>query len=146
MSEYKDFTSLPPEKEQEFVVYEKTSVEAGKKAKIIALIVAASFLALTMGIVFSFEPPKSKMADDDMGALAAPKKPKKEAKPATPTGEAPKAEGAATGEGAAAGEGAAGTTGDKPAAEGAPAGAAAGAAAGATEDKPAAEGAKPEGK
>jgi hypothetical protein len=139
MSEYKDFTSLPPEKEQEFVVYEKTSVEAGKKAKIIALVVAASFLALTMGIVFSFEPPKSKMADDDMGALAAPKKIKKEAKPATPTGEAPKAEGAATGEGAA---GAAGTTGDKPAAEGT----AAGAAAGATEDKPAAEGATPEGK
>jgi hypothetical protein len=131
MTEYRDFTSLPPEKEQEFVVYEKTSVEAGKKAKVLALIVCAAFFVVTMGIVFSHEPPKNKMAEDDMGALAAPKKPKKEAqKPAT-TEEAPKTEGAAAGEGAA---GAAGATGDKPAAEGATP------AAGATEDKPAAEG------
>ncbi|HWN71545.1 MAG TPA: hypothetical protein VNM90_28100 [Haliangium sp.] len=138
MTEYRDFTSLPPEKEQEFVVYERTSVEAGKKAKVIALAVAASFFVVVMGIVFSFEPPKSKMAEDDMGALAAPKKEKKEAaKKETPAAEAPKAEGAAAGEGTAAP--AAGATADKPAGEGAAA-----PAAGATADKPA-EGAKPEG-
>jgi hypothetical protein len=141
MTEYRDFTSLPPEKEQEFVVYERTSVEAGKKAKVIALAVCASFFVLVMGIVFSFEPPKNKMAEDDMGALVAPKKPKKEAQKPPTTEEAPKTEGAAAGEGAAGAAGATGATGDKPAAEGA----AAGAAAGATADKPAAEGAKPEG-
>jgi hypothetical protein len=133
MTENRDFTSLPPEKEQEFVVYEKTSVEAGKKAKVIALVVCAAFFVVTMGVVFSHEPPKNKMAEDDMGALVAPKKPKKEAQKPPATEEAPKTEGAA------AGEGAAGATGDKPAE-----GAAAGAAAGATADKPAAEGAKPE--
>lgn len=136
MTEYRDFTSLPPDKEQEFVIYEKTSVEAGKKAKIISLAVAGSFLALVMAIVFSHDPPKNLMEDDDMGALTAPDKEKKEAKkPATEA--APQAEGAAP---AAGGEGAgaaAGATADKPA-EGE------GAAAGATADKPA-EGAKPEG-
>lgn len=100
MSEYKDFSSLPPDKEQAFVVYEKTSVEVGKKARIISVIVAASFLVVVMFIVFSFDPPENKMAHDDMGALAGPKRPAKEAvKPATE--EAPKAEGAAAGEGAA---------------------------------------------
>lgn len=139
MTEYRDFTSLPPDKEQEFVVYEKTSVEAGRKAKIIALAVAVSFLVVTMAIVFSFDPPKNLMEHDDMGALGGVDKGKKKAaKPATEA--APKTEGAAP---AAGGEGAgaaAGATADKPAGG---EGAAAGAAAGAT-DKPA-EGAKPEG-
>lgn len=140
MSEYKDFSSLPPETEREFVVYEKTSVEAGKKAKVISLAVAVGFLAIVMAIVFSFPAPHNLMAEDDMGGLAAPtgktegEKPKAEG--AAPAADKP-AEGAAAdkpAEGAAAAEGAA----DKPA-EGAadkPAeGAAAGAEAGKTEGK-----------
>jgi hypothetical protein len=105
MTEYKDFSSLPPETEREFVVYEKTSVEAGKKAKFIALGVAVSFLVIVMAIVFSFPKPHNLMAEDDMGGLAAPKDGKAEKKPA----DKPKTEGAAAGEakpaeGAAAGE------------------------------------------
>lgn len=124
--EYKDFSSLPPDKEQEFVVYEKTSVEAAKKAKIFAGIASLSFLVVVMAIVFSFDPPKNKMAEDDLSALAAPKKPKKDAE--KPAEEAPKPEATApAGEGAAP---AAGATEDKAAGgEGAAAGA----------DKPAGE-------
>ncbi len=139
MSEYKDFSSLPPETEREFVVYEKTSVEAAKKAKIAAMAAAFGFLALVIAIVFSFPAPHNLMAEDDMGGLAAPTADEKADKPAD---EKPKAEGAAEGAAAGAAEG-------KPA-EGKPAEGTAPAAAG---DKPAegaaaggAEAAKPEGK
>lgn len=124
MTEYKDFSSLPPETEREFVVYEKTSVEAGKKAKIIALSVSFGFLAIVMAIVFSFPAPHNLMAEDDMGGLAKPK----EEKAAKPAAEKPKTEGAA--EGAAADKPAEGAAADKPAE-----GAAAPAEAGKTEDK-----------
>jgi hypothetical protein len=149
MNEYKDFSSLPPETEREFVVYEKTSVEAGKKAKVIALGVAFGFLAIVMVIVFSFPKPHNLMAEDDMSGLAAPTdKDGKEAKKAE--GEKPKTEGAAPAvdkpaEGAAAGAEGAAPAGDKPAEGAAPAGdkPAEGAAAGAEAGKP--DG-KPDGK
>jgi hypothetical protein len=150
MSEYKDFSSLPPETEREFVVYEKTSVEAGKKAKFIALGVAFGFLALVIAIVASFPAPHNLMAEDDMGGLAAPTKDENAAKPAA---DKPKTEGAAEGAAAGAAEGAApGAAGGAApgAAEGTPAGGTAPAAAG---DKPAegaaaggAEAGKTEGK
>lgn len=127
MSEYKDFSSLPPETEREFAVYEKTSVEAAKKAKIAAMAAAFGFLALVIAIVFSFPAPHNLMAEDDMGGLAAPTADEKADKPAA---EKPKAEGAAAG----AAEGAAAGAAEGKPAEGTPAEGTAPAAAG---DKPA---------
>ena len=133
MTEYKDFSSLPPETEREFVVYEKTSVEAAKKAKVAALAAAFGFLAIVIAIVASFPAPHNLMAEDDMGGLAAPTAEKAD----KPAADKPKTEGAAP----AAAEG-------KPAEGTAPA-----AAPGAAGDKPAegaaaggAEPAKTEGK
>ena len=141
MTEYKDFSSLPPETEREFVVYEKTSVEAAKKAKVAALAAAFGFLAIVIAIVASFPAPHNLMAEDDMGGLAAPTAEKAD----KPAADKPKTEGAAP----AAAEGAA-----PAAAEGKPAeGTAPAAAPGAAGDKPAegaaaggAEPAKTEGK
>ncbi|WP_428268262.1 hypothetical protein [Haliangium sp.] len=108
MSNYKDFTSLPPDKEAQFVVYEKTTVEALKKARVIALCVTVGFLITIMAIVFTHDPPKNKMAHDDMGLLKSGPEAKKSQvpakKPAAAEGEAAdKAEGeaATTGEGEA---------------------------------------------
>lgn len=71
MSQYENFSSLPPEKERAFAVYEKTSNETAKKAKKISVIVAAVFGVLLLIVVFSFEEPENKMAEDDMGMLEA---------------------------------------------------------------------------
>jgi len=72
MSEYKDFTSLPPEKERHFVVYEKSSREVLKKARIIGIVAGGLFGLLVVAIAFSHEPPADGhlMAGDDMGNLA----------------------------------------------------------------------------
>ena len=70
MSNYKDFSSLPPDKEQHFVIFEKTSVETLAKAKKIAAIVAGVFGLIVCVIVLSFDKPKNLMEDDDMGQLS----------------------------------------------------------------------------
>jgi cytoskeletal protein RodZ len=68
MSEYRDFSSLPPDKEQQFVVFEKTSVESADKAKKIGMIVSGIFGLVVVIVVFSFSKPKSIMADEDRPA------------------------------------------------------------------------------
>ncbi|ACY15885.1 hypothetical protein [Haliangium ochraceum] len=115
MSEYKDFTSLPPEQEQKFVVYEKASVEAEKKGKLIAAIVSLSLLVVILGVVFSFDAPESKMAHDDLSALTGPEAAGEEA-PAAEEKAEPAAEEAAD-EAEEAGE-EAGGEGEEAAAEG----------------------------
>lgn len=123
MSNYKDFSSLPPEVERSFVPFEKAAIENGKKAWRIAFVVCAVFLAAVLALVFSTEPPHNKMADDDLGSLRpaaeADKKPAAapaaEAAPAAgeapaegsaaAADEAPAAEGSAEGSGEAAAEG-----------------------------------------
>jgi hypothetical protein len=57
--EYKNFTSLPPEQEQSFVIYEKTSVESGKKALTIGTICGVAVGVLAIIFYMAFEPPKS---------------------------------------------------------------------------------------
>lgn len=104
MSEYKDFTSLPPEQEQKFVVYEKASVEAEKKGKLIAAIVSLSLLVVILGVVFSFDAPESKMAHDDLSALTGPEAAGEEA-PAAEEKAEPAAEEAADEAEEAGGEG-----------------------------------------
>lgn len=66
MNQYEHFTSLPPNEEQTFVVYERRTVESGKKAMTLGLIVSAVFGLLTIIVVFSHDKPKNLMADDEM--------------------------------------------------------------------------------
>ena len=69
MSRYIDFTSLPPEEEATFIVYEQRSQESAKSAMKIALITGAVVAFLTVLIVFSFDAPENLMAKDDIGML-----------------------------------------------------------------------------
>lgn len=119
MSEYKDFSSLPPDKERHFVVFEQTSRETLKKARLIGIICGAVFGVLVLAIAFSHEPPHNKMAEDDMSSLKRSTKSDDAAKtetqppaapaaaPATDTPAAPAAEGAAPAAAPAGGEAAA---------------------------------------
>lgn len=100
MSEFKDFSSLPPDQEREFVVFERHAVQSGKKAKIIGLIASMTFLVLLMSVVFSQPPPENLMAHDDMGAFSAPAK-----KAEAPAAETPEAAAEGDGEAAAQGDG-----------------------------------------
>jgi len=67
---YQHFTSLPPEEEATFIVYEQRTQEASKKARTLGLVVAAIFGFLIVVIVFSHDKPKSKMEGEDMGMLS----------------------------------------------------------------------------
>jgi len=67
MSDYTNFTSLPAEQERTFVVYERFTVETGKKAAMAGLIAGIAFFVLTLGIVFSHSAPKeSKIKKEDI--------------------------------------------------------------------------------
>jgi hypothetical protein len=90
MNDYQNFSSLPPEKERDFVIYEKTSVEAGQKAWRIGMIAAVSFGVLVVAIVFGIgAKPKNKMADDDLGMLKRAEKKETKTKAAAPTPDKP---------------------------------------------------------
>lgn len=57
--EFQNFTSLPPEQEQTFVVFEKTSVESGKKAMTIGVVAGAIFGICVIALVFSHDAPEN---------------------------------------------------------------------------------------
>ncbi len=57
--EFQNFTSLPPEEEKAFVVFEQTSVMAGKKASMFGLIAGAVFGIFVIALVFSSEAPEN---------------------------------------------------------------------------------------
>ena len=113
--EYKNFTSLPPEQEQSFVIYEKTSIESGKKALMLGSICGGVVGVLAIIFYMAFDPPVSSHAVEPESELAEEAAPKaapapveaapEEAAPAEAPAEGAAAEGAAA-EGAAA-EGAA---------------------------------------
>ncbi|HUH04965.1 MAG TPA: hypothetical protein VML75_23370 [Kofleriaceae bacterium] len=95
---YSNFTSLPPDQESTFVVYEQRTQESSKTAMKAGIIAGAIFFVLTLLIVFSHDKPKNLMADDDMGQLASEKqrettreelKEKAPAAPAAPAETAP---------------------------------------------------------
>ena len=66
MDEYKNFTSLPPDQERTFVVYERFSRELGRKALRTGIIAAASFFVILVGLILGVKPdtkPKIKAKD-----------------------------------------------------------------------------------
>ncbi len=67
---YQNFTSLPPDQEATFIVYEARTQESAKKAMTLGLISGLIFLVVIVAIVFSHDKPKNKMEGDDMGQLS----------------------------------------------------------------------------
>jgi hypothetical protein len=94
---YQDFSSLPPDQEREFIVFEQRSRESAKAALTIGVVVAAIYGLLTVVVVFSHEKPKPLIEADDLGASSVlsdvsrePPAPPPAAVPAAePVGEAP---------------------------------------------------------
>lgn len=108
MSEYKDFTSMPPEQEQQFVVFEKHSVETGNWAKKLGMIVAGVFGVVVCVVVLSFDAPPSLMGGGgDKGETGELKESKSADEPAETKPDAARTDEAADGEAKAA-------DGDKP--------------------------------
>lgn len=82
---YSNFTSLPPEEEQSFVVFERYSREASSKAMTMGLIAGGVVGFLLIVLYFTSDPPKAMHADaldSDIPAETATKKDKPKAKPA----------------------------------------------------------------
>jgi hypothetical protein len=105
---YQDFTSLPPEQERAFIVYEQTSTEAGKKAMTLGAIVGGCIGLLAIILFMSFDAPKNPHAEEPAASELKEEKVAPAPAPAPAATEAPAAaEGdtaAAEGEGAAAGD------------------------------------------
>ncbi|MBL4634004.1 MAG: hypothetical protein JKY56_09030 [Kofleriaceae bacterium] len=57
--EFQNFTSLPPEQEKAFVVFEQQSVQAGKKASMFGLIAGAVFGVFVIALVMTSEAPEN---------------------------------------------------------------------------------------
>jgi hypothetical protein len=55
--EYQDFTSLPPEQEQSFIIYERTSSESLKKAMTLGTISGVVVGVLALMLFFSYDAP-----------------------------------------------------------------------------------------
>jgi len=86
MSDFVNFTSLPPDQEATFVVFERLQQENLKKGFSTGIIAAVVFGVLALGIYFGVTPQEDKIGKDmDLNQLK--KKSKVEA-PTTP--EAPK--------------------------------------------------------
>lgn len=82
MSEYHNFTSLPPHEEAQFVVFERQSQESQQKAFLIAVISSVAFGLLSLGIYFGVEPEEDNTAKDmDMTQLKSKDKVEKEKAP-----------------------------------------------------------------
>lgn len=90
MNEYSNFTSLPPEQEATFVVFERHQKENLDKGFKIGAIAAAVFLVVALGIYFGVTPEEDKLGQDmDLNQLK--KKSKDSAAAPTPApAEAPK--------------------------------------------------------
>lgn len=63
---YQDFSSLPPEQERSFIVFEQKMVESSKKAFNMGMIVAGIFGVIVLGIVFSHDKPEAKIKAEDI--------------------------------------------------------------------------------
>lgn len=64
MNEHVNFTSLPPEQEATFVVYERHQTENLKSGRTAAIIASAVFTVLALGVYFGVEPKESTQAKD----------------------------------------------------------------------------------
>lgn len=101
--EYQDFTSLPPEQEQSFIIYERTSNESAKKAMTLGAIFGAVVGVFALILFFSFDAPRNAHAVDPVSDIEeeAPA-PKAAPAPAPEPAAEPAAEEAAPAEAAAA--------------------------------------------
>jgi hypothetical protein len=68
---YTDFSSMPPEQEREFVVFEKFSVESAKGAWKLGYIVAGVYGLLMIVIVLSHSKPPPLIAEEPVEEVAA---------------------------------------------------------------------------
>ena len=100
--EYQNFTSLPPEQEQSFVVYERTSAESLKKAMTLGLICGAVVGVFMVILFFSYEAPINAHAVEPETDLAEEVAPAPKAAAAPAPAPEPVAEEAATEEAAPA--------------------------------------------
>lgn len=110
MSEYQDFTSLPPDQERSFVVYERRTQETGKKAWTIGGVAAGVIGLFIIVTVLSHDAPVNQHAEDMMrDEMAAEKDAERERpKRPAPTASDDADEASADGEEAEEGESAAG--------------------------------------
>src|SRR5258705_4704989 len=98
-----NFTSLPPNEERQFHVYEQTMVDNQKKAWTFSVIAAVAAFVVALGIFFGVTPEKRVKIDaEDMQGLQRTPKKKAEAPPPPPA-EAPAAAPAAEAPAAAPG-------------------------------------------
>jgi hypothetical protein len=85
MSDYVNFTSLPPEQEASFVVYERHQQDNLKKGMTIGVICSVIFGVIAVGIYFGVTPEEDTIGKDmDINQL------KKKSKVEAPTPDAPK--------------------------------------------------------
>jgi len=92
MSQFHNFSSLPPEQEATFVVYEEQQAQSLKKGYTIGAIAGAIFFVLALGIYVGVEPDQRDIAKDmNMSNLTKSSKPEKAEKPAAPPAEKPAA-------------------------------------------------------
>ena len=85
---YSNFTSLPPEQEQQFVVFERQSAESSKTAMTMGIITGVVLFVFLIGLYAASDPPAAlhtDALDDDMAAEEEAPKAKKK----TPTETAP---------------------------------------------------------
>jgi hypothetical protein len=71
---YESFSSLPPEEERHFVVYEQFTQENAKRATTIGVVAGIGFAVVIIGIVAAFwgSTPKIKFEEAEEEAAAAP--------------------------------------------------------------------------
>jgi hypothetical protein len=74
---YESFSSLPPEEERHFVVFEEFTQQNAKRANVIGIVAALGFAALLIGIVAAFwgsipRPKFDEGAAEEPAAAAAP--------------------------------------------------------------------------
>ncbi len=89
--EYQNFTSLPPDQERQFIVYEQTSVEARKKAMTLGIIAGACVGVLAVMLFMAYDAPKNAHAVDEPSELKE-EAPKAKAAPAPAPAPEPAAE------------------------------------------------------
>lgn len=63
-----DFTSLSPQEEQAFLVFERRSVNTGRAASMLALIIAGALFVVTVFVVFAFKPANMHNVVDEAAA------------------------------------------------------------------------------
>ncbi len=80
---YQDFSSMPPEQEREFVVFEQFTRESAKKAIQVGGIVAGIYLLLMIVVVMSHDKPKPLIEGEDIADVES--SPSTAPDPVTPT-------------------------------------------------------------